>query len=241
VTWSEQPVDLDLAGLPAAPPTGARYLALPPALGTAAGLRRAATALASRLLSSQKIALWRNASLGMVAAPGESRAAFAARVAQAAEERAAGELAALRERYATRIERVERQLARAGERHAGEQTELAARKREEVLAAGESVLGFLFGRRSLRSLSSAASRRRMTESAAGQAERAASEVERLREEVAALAAEVEDKAAELTAAADQVAGRIEEIAVGLERDDVRIEEIGILWCAVAAPPAGMME
>jgi len=162
-------------------------------------------------------------------------------VAAAADDRAAGALAALRERYATRIERFEKQLARAGERHTGEADELAARKREEMLAAGESVLGFLLGRRSLRTLSGAASRRRMTESAESQAERAANEVERLRQEVAALNEELEDKAAELAATADAEAAQIEEIAVGLERDDVRVEELGILWCAVTAPPADLAE
>jgi hypothetical protein len=171
-----------------------------------------------------------------VSIPGEKREAFATRTAAAAEARAADELGQLSTRYATRLSRLEEQLARATERHAGGSTELAGRKREEVLAAGESVLGFLFGRRSIGALSTASRRRRMTETAAHKVERAASEVDRLKQELGELNAELEDKAAELATRWREMAGQIEAFAVGLERDDVRVEETGILWCSVKTPP-----
>ncbi len=237
VTWMDGPLAIDLAAVPVAAPEGARYLAAPRSLSTASGMRRLAVDLAARLQSTETITLWRHVSLKLVSAPGESREAFALRVTRAAEAAAADELAALRERYAERIERVQKQLDRAGDRHAAEKTELEARKRDEVLAAGESVLGFLFGRRSVGSLSAASRRRRMTQGAESQERRAAGEVGRLEQELEQLSAEVEDKAAELEARYEVLAAEIVPIEVGLERDDVRIEELGILWCALLGEPA----
>lgn len=236
VTWTESTTPLDLAAAGTTAPGGAGYLPLPSALASAAGWRRLGAALTSNLLAGKTLTLHRCAALGLVSTPGETREAFGARAEAAAEARAADELAKLRESYATRLERLEERIARATEREAGERAELSGRKREEVLAAGESVLGFLFGRRSLGALSTASRRRRMSQTAAHRAERTASEVERLKQEVAELNDELEDKAAELEAKSRELVGQIEVVEVGLERDDVRVEELGLLWCAVKAPP-----
>ena len=236
VAWPESAVDIELLGAGGSPPASARYLPLPSSLASAAGWRRLTSALTSKLLAARTIEVFRNADLALVSMPGETRQAFATRAAAAAEARAADELAQLRERYAARLARLEDQLARATDRHTGETTELAGRKREEVLSAGESVLGFLFGRRSVSALSTASRRRRMTETAAHNVERAATEVDRLKQELAELNDELEDQAAELETRWREAAGRFETIVVGLERDDVHVEEMGVLWCSVKTPP-----
>jgi hypothetical protein len=235
VIWCEASGDIEIAAGDA-PPAGARYLPLASSLASAAGLRRLTTALISKLIASQKVELSRNAALGLVSLPGEAREAFGTRTAAAAEARAANELAQLRERYASRLARLEDQLGRATDRQTGGEAEVAGRKREEVLAAGESVLGFLFGRRSVTALSTASRRRRMTQAAEHKVEQAVGDVDRLKKELADLSAELEDQAADLEARWRESAKQVEVIPVGLERDDVQVEEMGILWSSVKAPP-----
>jgi hypothetical protein len=232
VIWPDAPVDLDPELVSATPPSGARYLPLPKALATVSGWRRLSSQLKSELLTEQSIVLFRNSELGLVSAPGETRAAFATRVEASAEMQAGDKLAVLRERYAERLERLEKKLARTTEKLAGHETDLAGRKREEVLSAGESILGFVFGRRSLRGLSSASRRRRITQRAASRVDQSTGEVERLKAEMTELSEELEDQAEEIEASYRDLAGKTVEIEVGLERDDVRVEQIGIFWCAV---------
>ncbi len=136
VAWSDSPLPTAIDAATSAHPQGASFMPLPAPLANAAGWRRLGTALTARLVADRRLTVHRSADLGLVSAPGESRDAFAARVTAAAEARAADELAKLRESYSSRLERIEAKLGRATDRQAGEQAELAGRKREELIGAG---------------------------------------------------------------------------------------------------------
>ena len=110
-----------------------------------------------------------------------------------------------------------------------DEAEYEARKREEVIGIGETVLGYFMGRRRTSAGTTASRRRRMTT-------RVKQEIEKTKEEISDLKADYEELEAELR---EQVEGlkdrwseapnQIEDFRIKPRRTDVNIESLMIAW------------
>jgi len=83
---------------------------------------------------------------------------------QATREQWDAEVDELRDKYQKTLDRLKERLSREEQGLARDRADYEGRKREELLSAGETVVGMLgiFGRRSSRGLSTAARKRRLT-------------------------------------------------------------------------------
>jgi hypothetical protein len=224
------PVDHDQRDFVDQPPPEASYLETPAAIASPAFWKSLAGKIADQLVADRRLEIWRNPSLKLYARPGETKEEFVQRCREAADDAADRQVAALKEKYHTRIDRVQGQLASAARRLADLDADTAARRQQEMLSGAGELLGALLGGRNRSgALSRAANRRSMTQRTEARRDSAAAAVTDKEAELRALEDELAAELAEIGAAADQRAGEIEELAIPLEKVDVKVSDLRLVW------------
>jgi len=184
------------------------------------------------LYRSRTVKLLRNEALKLVSRVGETKEAFEARCMEAAENAADAAAAKLRDKFESRLDTARRRKDEAERRVRELEVDVGQRTQQEVIAgAGDILSMFLGGRRRVRSLSSAASRRSQTRRTQ---ERLHSAEEKLDDYDEAIRELEEDLSGELEKVWDEwqgAAGRVETLEVPLEKSDIRIDEIVLFWAA----------
>ncbi len=174
--------------------------------------------------------MFKNEPLKLYSRIGESADDFGTRCEDAAEDAADVDVAKLHDRYKVKIDRVKDQLATAERRARELEVDTQSRKQQELVAgAGDLLSVFLGGKRRSRSLSGAASRR--------------SQTVRTQERLRSAEAKLTDKAADLEDLEDELANDLMEITerwndaarevqtieIGLEKTDIAIDEVALVW------------
>ena len=154
--------------------------------------------LADWLYYNARLKVQGHADLKVYQAPGERERDFKIRLQQAARERRDQEVDKIKKQFSTQLERLNTRLRKGEQQLATAQAEHAARKQQEAIGIGETVLGWVLGGRSMRGLSTAASKRRMTARAGQQVEQTTKELEELKSAVAALEAQMQESIEEIT-------------------------------------------
>lgn len=213
-------------------PEGARYVLPTAPIDSASWFRDLERSLTDRLHAGTAITLFQNPELKLWSRPDESREAFEARCLDAAEAAADEAVAAMRERYARRLETARDQAARAEARLRELEVDVSTMRQEELMRGAGALLGaFLGGRRRTRGLTSMASRRARTRR---KAERLSSAEERLADEVADVAELESELAAEIDGIWEEEKSRatkIEPFEVRLEKNDIHVEGMRLFWGA----------
>ncbi|MBE0567829.1 MAG: hypothetical protein IH621_17880, partial [Krumholzibacteria bacterium] len=239
VDWRRaEPLPLPPGDLTATGRDGALYGPLPRGWDTSATHRAAIAAFKDHLYGDHTLEVHHLPALGLYGQPDEDRATFLGRARLAARERRDLEVDKLGDRMKVKLERLEKQLQR-GQRELGQdEAEYEARKRQEMLSAGETLLGMfgVLGRRRSGGLSSAAGKRRMTA-------RAKEGVAESRQEIAALQAELADlrtglaaEVAEIGRRWESALGEVETFTLAPRRSDIRVEVAGVGWAPVWVLP-----
>jgi hypothetical protein len=198
------PFDVDEGAVAAAAPAAVRYSELPHWLD-AAGARGVEKAVRDRLPDKLALTLLRDPVTGELSRPGETREAFAARIAA---EGGGAATAKLRER----LDKKRQDLS-------VREQDVAGRRQEKWLAVGSAVLrniGLLTGRRrSVSGVSSVLTKNRMEDTAEARLE--------------ALRAEIGELERQLAAATDVDSARLEEQALVPARGSVKLLRCDFLW------------
>jgi hypothetical protein len=231
-------VDHDPRDLRSEPPAGVTY-ALPDAkVGTKAFFTAAQRAIVDHLLATRTVDLFANRELKLVSRPGESQAEFAARCDAAADALADKAAATMAKRFESRIERARAAVATAEDRAEQASKARTTRQTDELVTGAGDLLGaVLGGRGSARSIArkvgSLATRRSRTSEADQRARSAANRVEEKAQALADLEADMAEELAAIAADADAKVQAIEALAVPLERSDVRVTQLALVWIPVA--------
>jgi hypothetical protein len=205
------------------------FAPVPERANSVAELRAMRKDLADWLYHHRRFPLRAHKDLNVVQRPDENDREFTIRLLQAARERRDVEVDKLKAKYAKRIDRLDTQLRKLELELASDESEYEARKREEAIGAGESVLSFFLGRRRTSTATSIARRRRMTT-------RAKMDISETRNDIAerqkALATLEED----LKAAIDEIAQRWEDAPEDViqeelrpRRTDVKVRLVALAW------------
>jgi hypothetical protein len=231
-----RPVDYDDRDLRADAPDGARYVLPDAPLDSKRYFSALGTALKNHLHRSREVQVFRNRTLDLYSRVGEDEAAFRARCAAAADERADADTAKLRDTFDARIrkalDRVDRAEARVHELAGAAQ----ARQTQELVSGASTLLSmFMGGRAGSRGLRGAANRRAQTMKAQRRLEAAQSRLTDAADAVEALEADMLLEIDEIGARWDAVADEIEPVDIGLEKSDITIDEVALVWIPVAAP------
>ena len=231
------PVDYDARDFVDAAPAGAVY-ALPDApIHTVGFFRTVEKEIRDELYRGQQVEIFRNPALKLYSRVGESRGDFELRCASAAEDAADAETAKLRDQLEARIERLQTALHAAELRINELEVDVHERRGQELMAGAGDLIGALLGGRSssakiaraARSITGVSARRSQTARTGERLDSAVEKRDAKHEEIEAIEAEL---AQEVTAIDDKwrdLAQAIEAVRIGLERNDVDVDEVALVW------------
>ena len=155
------------------------------------------------------------------------------RVLEALDDKADAAIAKVKDRAEAKVKRLEDREDKLRRKIEGLKDEARSRSTGEMVGAAETVLSMSFGRR--RSLSAAMTRRQQT----SRAHRRVSEAE---DDLDALAADIEELREDTATEVDEIRADlrdtlsdIEERSVGLERNDVQVLSLRLVWIPICRP------
>lgn len=227
-------VDFDDRDLAGQAPENARYVLPVAKIQNKTYFSKAATDLRDRLYRTETLSLLQNSELKVISRPDESPEDFRERCRRLADDELDAAADKLRDKYESRIDRERAAIAKAEDRLREAEADASRRGTDEIISGVGDVLGSLFGgRKSARSivtgLRRAGSKRSMRDKAQERVETARN---RLTEEYEDLDELQEDLAEELEELADHwedVAAAIAPLEVTLERNDIDVDEITLVW------------
>jgi Helicase HerA, central domain len=231
-------VDYDDRDLIADAPADARF-ALPGApLDNPAWFRAVTKLLTDHLVATHTLPLRRNDSLKLWARVGESAEDFATRCDGAAQAKADDEAAKVRTSLTARIEKLNSSIDLAQRKV--EETKSAAkssRAHELIAGAGDLLGAFLGGRRNVRSITrsvgNAVARAGQSSNKAERLETAEATVASKLDELHVLETDLHDQLFAIDAKWDEVGRQVTEVPIALERTDVSVRQLSVLWLPVA--------
>ncbi len=185
--------------------------------------RSLTAAFRERVYREGRISIFKNTALKMYSRVGESEADFARRCSTAAEDTADEASATLATRYEKRLRRIQLAI----DKYEG-QVDMATRDASggDIDLMSGSVFNLLSGRGRSRSISSAMKARRTAQK---RIDTAAAKVEGKVAEYQTLQEEFEDEVADIVDLWDARALEIEEVEISLEKDDVTVSDIALVW------------
>jgi hypothetical protein len=233
IRWQNaEPVTLEAKDLEGQPEPDALFGPVPSQLNTAAELKSFSRDFGDYLYREQALNLYYNPTLKLYGQPGESERDFKARAQQLAREQRDEEVEKLRQKYRSKLDRLQDRLAREQRELEEDRAEYEARKREELLSAGETVVSMLgiFGRRRpTTAISRAATKRRLTSTAKADIEESEAEIARLQAEIEDMRRDMEEEAQAISDRWNSAVEQIETYAVKPSRSDVRVDLVALAW------------
>jgi Helicase HerA, central domain len=227
-------VDYDDRDLRPDPPAGAIYVLPDAKIHTKTFFKTAQRVLKDHLYRSERLSLLRNDSLKLYSRVGETAEEFATRCARAADDRADEEADELRKSMAKKEARVRAAIAKAEDRLRELESDSKDRKRNEVLSGAIDVIGGLFGgRKSSRSILSgvrrASSSRRTSANADQRVATAENRLAEKADDLVELADALTDALQESQDAWEEAAENVVSYEVGLEKTDIAVEDLLLVW------------
>jgi Helicase HerA, central domain len=215
-------VDYDDRDLLPDPPPGAVYRLAPPEIASKPWWTRVQSDLADHLYRSRTVEIPANAELKLFGRVDESADAFAGRCRDAAADAGDQEVSALRTKYERKLADLLRRIDTAQDAVA------RAQSARTSTMASDLIGGLLGGRRSV-----GASMRRAS-TAQGRVSAAADKVETLQEQLADVQAALDSEVAAIRAEWDARATAVSTVSIPLEKSDVSVASIGLVWIPIGA-------
>ena len=231
--WDDAPV-YDFATLTTAadPAEAAGYLEIPRGMLGKGKLRSVGAALKRTLYAEHTFRIGYCRELRMYSRLGEQRSEFAARVAMKYRESRDEDVDKVRERYGKKLDKLKEKRRKAQQKVERERAQVSQRKMDSAVSVGTSVLGALFGRKSTRSVGTAARSVSRVAKERGDVERALDDVASVQGELEDLEEEMTDAVAELHRQHDEPPA-IEELVLHPKKTDISVVRLVLAWVPIA--------
>ena len=234
-------VDYEARDLRPNGPDGAVYVLPTAPIDEATWFRGLAGDLKDQLYRERSVSVFRNADLKLYSRVGETEEAFLGRCDEAGRKAADADAAKLRDRFEKKMDRVRAAIERAEDRVEQLEVDKSSRRSHELIAGVGDLLGAFFGgKKDTRSMTTRAGRvakgassRRSTSTRTEQRLKTAED--RLEEEQVKLEDIEEallDELSELNDAWAERAEAIETVEISLEKTDVTVDEVALLWVPI---------
>ncbi len=231
VDWQEaEQITLEEADLDREGEHGLACGELPAAAGkpkSYAGWRRD---LATRLYRGSSLDLFKSSTYGLVSEAGESEREFRVRLAEQARERRDEEIAELRRKNRTRVERLEERVRKASQKVQVQAEQVSQQRMRTAINFGSTLLAAFTGRSYRESAGSALG-------GLGRASKEKQDVRRAQESVTALTEELEALAAELETGIEALEDRFDPTTEKLttesvrpRKSDIEVRLVSLAWC-----------
>jgi hypothetical protein len=223
-------VDHDPRDFRSEPPRDPTYVLAAVPIQTKAFFRDAEKAIANWLHRNRSVEVLRNLGLKLYSRVGESREDFDRRCLQAAQDAADAEVAKIRDRFESRIDRLRDQIETARLDVETAEMEAGARRQDEMMSGVGDLIGVLVGgRRSGRKLSGAARRRSQTRKAEQRIKKAELKHTQKVDDLEELEDDLAEEILEINAKWNDIATDVETVEIGLERSDVVLQQTALVW------------
>lgn len=220
--------DLDREPIP-----GASFASLAPDAAKAKSYDRWKKELAEGIFRSRSLEMLRSAEHKLASEPGESEAAFLARVTHAVREKRDAALEKLKARYGPKVQTLQDRLRRAEQAAEVQREQASGAKIGTALSIGSAIFGALLGRK----VASAGNIGRAATAARGvsRASKESSDVARAEENVAAVTAQLEALKREFD---DEIAAlqgveidpaSIEKVSLRPKKTDINVRAVVLAW------------
>ncbi|HEX5818048.1 MAG TPA: DUF87 domain-containing protein [Gemmatimonadales bacterium] len=243
VDWGEaDALDIGAEQVAEGAPAAGRFARVPTAV-TAKGLAEWHKSYARWLRTNQALVLYRSAALRVLSTPGESERDFRVRLQQEAREQRDARVAALREKYAPKVQALQLKLEQARARIAKEQGEASADKLQTAVSMGSAIVGALFGRSRLSStnisrMGTAARGVGRMQKSAGDVARAEGGAEQVEARLAALEQEIEAEIGRVDSGFDAQQEPLETVTVKPKAGALQVHAVGLAWMPWRETPTG---
>jgi len=222
-------VDYDDRDLVAEGKLGATYELTDAPIHTKTYFSRAKTAIKDYLYRERKVTVYRNPKLKLYSRVGETENDFATRADRVAQERADEETAKLRDKYEAKLRRAQDKLE-AAERRAEEiRVDLDGARQTDMLDRAGALINILTGRGSTRSVTGSARSRAARRSKEQRLATAEGKVGDYADEMLELDRELREELEEINDRWEEVALDLEPVEIGLEKSDILVEDVGLVW------------
>ena len=205
---------------------------IPDQINTADKLQKLGRSLTEYLFLNTRIKIPTHKELNIIQKQGEDERAFAIRLRDVARERRDSEVAKIQNSYENKISKIEDKMHSLERNLSSNEDEYQARKREEYLGVGETLLGFFIGRRKTTGITTASRRRRLTEKAKNEAQATQEELKTLKENIDELETELKNAVNEVTRKWDNVPNEVSFIELKPNRNDINIDILALAWLRV---------
>jgi hypothetical protein len=166
--------------------------------------------------------------LKVYAESGESQQQFAARVMQAAKEMRDAELDAVHAKYQKKMDDLSKRLEKEQQELAADRAEYTGRIAEEALTGASTVASFFgFGRR--RTLSSMATKRRMSANAKSDIAESEQMIARMQADMTALEGAYRQEAEAVAAKWEAATGDLDQLKLTPRRSDIDVNLVALAW------------
>lgn len=205
------------------------FAPVPEAANSARELNRMKKELADWLYYNCRLTIQAHEALGIYQGPQESTRDFTIRLQQAAREQRDQEVDGVVDQFAQQINRLEEKIRKHERTLEAAETDYNSRQQQEWVGIGESVLGWVLGRRNTRTRSTTASRRRMTTQAAQALEANQAEIQDLQQALAELATELKIQTDEITRKWTDLLDDLNPQDLAPRRTDVDVQLLALAW------------
>ncbi|WP_447973632.1 ATP-binding protein [Nitrospira sp. Kam-Ns4a] len=238
VAWEHAvAVSLALSDLDRQPQEPATYAAVPAAAAKPKSYEAWGKDFASWLYRTQKLALLRSPTLGLLSMPEESERDFRIRLQQLAHERRDQQMEKLRQKYAPKRATLEERLRRARQQKEREAEQAREQYVQTALSVGATLLGALLGRKALST--STVGRATTAARGVGRSIRQAKDVARAEEneeailkQLAELDAQFQAEAEALATTSDPVAEVFEAVPIRPTKANIAVRLTALAWTPV---------
>jgi flagellin-specific chaperone FliS len=230
--WSSgRDLNLDPGDLETRPAHGAAFAEVPSPWTKAAAFKALDRDFKGWLYQEKRLEILHVPALKIFGEVGESKEEFLGRARLVAREKRDAEVDKMTARVQKVMDRLEKKLDREKRELDEDQAEYDARKREELLSAGETLVGMLglFGRKKRTGLATASRKRRMTSRAKEDIRESQEEIQSLQQEIQELDRTLQDETREIADRWDAVLDEVETFAVKPRRTDVKVEVMALGW------------
>jgi hypothetical protein len=228
--WDKaRPVAVKLDSLSRDAPAGASFLELPPR--AASLFKSAGDDYADFLTRIFQLALFKSLVFRELSKPGESERDFRVRLGQQAREKRDAEVEKLRQKYAAKINALQKQLLLAQQRLEREQEQYKGQMTQTAISMGATILGAILGRK-------ASHIGRATTSARGASrayyekmdiQRAQQQVDLAKSKLAEMERQLQAEADRIGAASDPAAETFQPVLLRPKKKDIAVQWSGLLW------------
>ena len=181
------------------------FFELPPELANSpAEFKKLSKDIKDFLYYNSVLKLKMNDELEIVQHPEESDRDFQIRLLQRSREKRDAEVDKLKQKYAKKLDKLEDKLSKLEFDLTDDEAEYKARKQEELVGAGESVLSIFMGSRRTSTATTIARRRRMTSKVKRKIDKTKEDITRVKEDTTQLEAELKKAVEKIVEKYDKV-------------------------------------